>query len=87
MAQNPLCAMCAALGRVEPATCIDHITAHHGNKNLYWDSTNWMSLCTAHHSGTKQQREGKRGYSTDIDANGEPIDLLHPWNQMKAKGS
>ena len=74
--------MCEARGRVEPATVVDHIIAHKGDLKLFWDSANWQPLCKPHHDGTKQQLE-RRGYSTEVGADGWPIDPAHPANQRR----
>lgn len=47
---HPLCADCAELGVVEPATDVDHITPHKGDRRLFWDRTNWQALCHRCHS-------------------------------------
>ncbi|MYM25769.1 HNH endonuclease [Duganella sp. FT135W] len=43
------------------ASVVDHIIAHRGDMKLFWDSTNWQSLCAPHHSRDKQLEES-RGY-------------------------
>jgi 5-methylcytosine-specific restriction enzyme A len=52
---NDLCRMCAS-----QATVVDHITPHRGDKNLFWDRTNWQPLCTSCHNRHKQQQERKQ---------------------------
>jgi 5-methylcytosine-specific restriction enzyme A len=47
---NPLCATCALQGRSSLATVVDHIVPHRGDATLFWDVTNWQSLCDAHHN-------------------------------------
>jgi 5-methylcytosine-specific restriction protein A len=29
----------------EPATVVDHRKPHRGDKELFWDTNNWQSLC------------------------------------------
>lgn len=48
--QHPLCAECMRHGILTPATEVDHIIPHKGNKDLFWDSSNWQSLCHSCHS-------------------------------------
>jgi 5-methylcytosine-specific restriction protein A len=48
--EHPLCVKCRERGRVEAATCVDHITPHKGDQTLFWDVTNWQSLCTVCHN-------------------------------------
>lgn len=54
---NPLCLGCQAMGRLEPATVVDHVQPHKGNAALFWDEANWQPACTWHHSNVKQQLE------------------------------
>lgn len=42
---HPLCVKCG-----EPATEVDHIIPHRGDMKLFWDSSNWQSLCHRCHS-------------------------------------
>jgi 5-methylcytosine-specific restriction protein A len=46
---NSLCMECLKEGRTEVATVVDHIIPHKGNKTLFWDESNWQSLCKMHH--------------------------------------
>ena len=32
------------------ATDVDHITPHRGDRQLFWDESNWQPLCHRHHS-------------------------------------
>lgn len=49
---HPYCIMCGA-----PASHVDHITPHKGDDRLFWDQSNWQSLCAHHHNSTKQREE------------------------------
>ena len=49
LSAHPLCVMCAAEGRYVKATVVDHILPHRGDSILFWDRSNWQSLCKAHH--------------------------------------
>lgn len=44
-------------GGVNRASVVDHIIAHRGDMKLFWDTTNWQSLCSTHHSRDKQREE------------------------------
>lgn len=55
LAAHPDCAMCTA-----PATTVDHIIAHKGDDRLFWDRSNWQSLCTRCHSRRKQRAERQK---------------------------
>lgn len=54
--QNPLCAKCLERDIVTAATCVDHIRPHKGNQDLFWDQSNWQSLCDSCH-GAKSAKE------------------------------
>lgn len=47
---NPLCAHCEHEQRITPATLVDHIVPHRGDRLLFWDAENWQPLCTACHA-------------------------------------
>ncbi len=49
---HPACAMCGA-----PATLVDHIEPHRGDKQKFWDWRNWQSLCAPCHNRAKQRQE------------------------------
>jgi 5-methylcytosine-specific restriction protein A len=62
---HPLCAECERHDRLTPATDVDHITPHRGDMALFWDSTNWQSLChTCHSSKTAREDGGFTGAPT-----------------------
>lgn len=47
---HPLCVECMKQGRYVKATDVDHIKLHRGDSVLFWDQSNWQSLCHRHHS-------------------------------------
>ena len=47
--QNPLCVMCMEEGKTTPATVVDHIIPHRGDKRLFYDVENYQALCKRHH--------------------------------------
>jgi 5-methylcytosine-specific restriction protein A len=70
---EPLCRMCATQGLVVPATVVDHIKRHAGDRDpLFWDSTNLQSLCKRCHDRVKQQIE-RKGWATGYDVRGLPL--------------
>ena len=71
LAQHPWCRFCAEVGRQMRATVVDHIVPHRGDAELFWDRSNWQSLCDTHHSSTKQAQE-KGGSRPAIGVNGWP---------------
>lgn len=48
--RNPVCVDCGELGAVEPATDVDHIRPHRGDRGLFFDRSNWQALCHRCHS-------------------------------------
>ncbi|ATQ70275.1 HNH endonuclease [Methylosinus trichosporium OB3b] len=56
LADEPLCRMCAAEGRVTAATVADHIEPHRGDPALFWAGA-LQSLCAPHHNRAKQRAE------------------------------
>jgi 5-methylcytosine-specific restriction protein A len=46
---NPLCRDCQRNGKLNPATVVDHIKPHRGDKVLFWDESNWQPLCKQCH--------------------------------------
>jgi 5-methylcytosine-specific restriction enzyme A len=51
--EHPLCAYCAEIGIVEPATICDHVEPHHGDVYKFWLGP-FMSLCKRCHDSTKR---------------------------------
>ena len=50
IASHPLCEHCRQRGEIKGAECVDHIVPHRGNAGLFWDESNWQSLCNRCHS-------------------------------------
>jgi len=42
-----------------PATVVDHIKPHRGDRKLFWDRRNWQPLCAHCHNSKKQSEEKK----------------------------
>jgi len=61
LAENPLCVECAAIGKQEPATVVDHIIPHCGDPALFWDVCNWRALCDWHHRSATAKSDGGFG--------------------------
>ena len=47
--KHPLCVRCLQAEKLSPATVVDHITPHRGDKKLFWDEKNWQALCKPCH--------------------------------------
>ncbi|MEP7453300.1 HNH endonuclease signature motif containing protein [Phyllobacterium sp. SB3] len=48
---------CAMPGCGKPASVVDHIIPHRGDKSLFWHRTNWQPLCAPCHNSVKQRQE------------------------------
>jgi 5-methylcytosine-specific restriction endonuclease McrA len=81
LANHPLCVMCKQLGRITAASVVDHKTPHKGHAVLFWDETNWQSLCASCHDSHKQSQE-RTGIMRGAGADGTPIDPAHPWHDQ-----
>lgn len=58
--EHPLCVDCARREYIMPATVVDHIIPHKGNDELFWDRSNWQSLCkTCHDRKTATEDMGR----------------------------
>lgn len=77
--REPLCRYCLERGTVTVATVADHIDRHDGDWNRFWLGP-LQSLCESCHNSLKKRQEA-RGYKSDIDSNGWPIDPSHPANR------
>lgn len=51
LAAHPVCVSCD-----KSATLVDHVTAHKGDRVLFWDRSNWQPMCASCH-GRKTVRE------------------------------
>ena len=65
--------MCAKMGIDREATVVDHIKPHRGSQLLFWDKTNWQSLCKPHHDSTKQMQDHGRAVRI-IGTDGWPVE-------------
>lgn len=45
----PLCKLCESQGKLVKATVVDHMIPHRGDEQLFWDESNWQSLCKSCH--------------------------------------
>lgn len=56
--KHPLCVMCE---KPTMAKEVDHKIPHKGDMVLFWDSSNWQSLCKSHHSEKTAREDGGFG--------------------------
>lgn len=81
LAAHPLCVYCKKQNRLTPATVVDHIVPHKGDQSLFLDASNHQPLCKQHHDSAKACEEA-RGYSSEVGADGWPVDPRHPSNRV-----
>lgn len=72
--EHPLCAMCEDGGRLTPASIVDHKVPHRGDQDLFWDESNWQSLCGNCHNSHKQRLERSGKAPRVIGEDGWPVD-------------
>lgn len=53
--EHSLCEICKRNGKYVQATVVDHIKPHRGDNKLFWDKSNWQSLCKSCHD---KKRDG-----------------------------
>lgn len=58
LSKHPLCTRCQDVDRLTPATVVDHIVPHKGDKLLFWDSSNWQPLCKPCHDHKTATEDG-----------------------------
>lgn len=61
LARNPLCVRCMKRGLCTSATVTDHIKPHKGDRNLFWDESNWQALCKPCHDRKTASEDGGFG--------------------------
>lgn len=75
---EPLCRMCAALGRTVVAVVADHITRHNNDPVLFEGPL--QSLCLRCHNSVKKAYE-MSGRIKGCDVDGRPLDPAHWWRK------
>lgn len=59
---NPLCVHCIKENKMVKATVVDHIVPHRGDKALFWDESNWQSLCKRCHDVKTRNKDQYQEY-------------------------
>lgn len=59
---HPLCVRCQAQGSLVKATVVDHIKPHRGDQYLFWDESNWQSLCKRCHDKKTMTKDRYQEY-------------------------
>ena len=75
---EPFCRFCAKHGIRTRATVAHHVDAHRGRRELFFNQRNLASACKPCHDSAASSAE-RLGYSTEIGADGLPIDPRHPF--------
>lgn len=79
---HPLCKMHQDMGRIVPATVVDHVQPHRGDHKLFWDPKNHQPLCKPCHDVHKQRFE-RSGKAVGCTMDGLPVDANHHWNRKQ----
>ena len=58
---HPVCNECGGI-----ATVVDHKIPHKGDQNLFWNTSNWVPLCSSCHSRKTAMGDGGYGNPTSI---------------------
>jgi 5-methylcytosine-specific restriction protein A len=53
---TPVMSRCYDEGRTKAAYQVDHVVPHRGDTSLFWDRSNWQSLCRS--CGAAKSRAG-----------------------------
>lgn len=64
---HPVCVRCEQQGRLTGATVVDHVVPHKGDRDLFWDESNWQSLCAKCHNSKTVQSDGGLGRRPTTD--------------------
>lgn len=75
--EHPLCVECRRKGYVMPATVVDHIIPHKGDKDLFWNKSNWQPLCETHHN-IKTASEDRGAWMPQVHKKEDPL-YLNPF--------
>jgi 5-methylcytosine-specific restriction enzyme A len=59
---NPLCVHCLENNEMVKATVVDHVVPHRGDKTLFWDQSNWQSLCKRCHDRKTRTKDQYQEY-------------------------
>lgn len=63
--EHPICCRCGA-----DASVVDHIIAHRGDEELFWNIDNWQPLCGYCHNKKTRQEASARAVETRRGRNG-----------------
>jgi 5-methylcytosine-specific restriction protein A len=81
LANEPLCRICKASGKLKPARHVDHIIPISKGGEPF-EYSNAQPLCVEHHSLKTAEDEGKTA-RWGCDAQGNPLSPKSHWNQTQ----
>ena len=61
LTEHPICMECKKQNRITPATVVDHIKAHKGDMELFWEKDNHQALCKKCHDRKTAREDGGFG--------------------------
>ena len=76
--RHPLCAVYQGKGILKVAKVVDHIIPHKGDPGIFWDQSQWQSLCVSCHSRKTAVSDGRWGlFYRKIRTPGAPKNKCH----------
>lgn len=60
--EHPFCVECLKENKLTKATVVDHIVPHRGDRILFWNESNWQSLCEHHHNKKTRTQDQYQEY-------------------------
>jgi 5-methylcytosine-specific restriction protein A len=80
--RDPLCETCLQVGRITPATVVDHRTPINQVGDPFPPLDDLASLCeSCHNAKTRAEQLGENYFCKGCDIFGRPLDPDHPWNK------
>jgi 5-methylcytosine-specific restriction protein A len=85
--KHPLCEACLQVGRLEPATVVDHRVPIKAGGDPFPAFDQLASLCArCHNTKTRAEQAGEENWLVKgCDIHGYPLDPNHPWNKEGQK--
>lgn len=86
--QRPQCGCILLTGRPQHprAAIVHHVIPHKGDRALFFDKANLVSVCKSCHDKPIQADEAN-GFVVGHDQSGRPVDQAHPWNATRTSAA